>query len=110
MKAPLVPRERSFRDPGGFLFRSGSRILRAIEPSAFQTLEQFLASAPAREFTAARQLVTTNFPDPEEFSSEIPANYRLAEHERISFPSFPAEWPPEMLASAGFLTLDLAGQ
>jgi SAM-dependent methyltransferase len=110
MTAPLVPRERSFRDPGGFVFRSGLRILRAVEPSAFETLEQFLASPPARDFTAAGQLITTNFPDSGEFASEFPPDYRLAEHERIAFPSFPSEWPPQMLASAGFLTLDLAEQ
>lgn len=108
MKGTLVARERSFRDPGGFVFHAGPRLLRAVEPSAFQTLEQFLASAPAHDFLAARQLVTTSFPDPREFASHVPADYRLVEHERIPFPSFPSEWPPEMLAAAGFLTLDLA--
>jgi SAM-dependent methyltransferase len=106
----LVAHEQSFRDPGGFVFPSGSRLLRAVEPSAFETLQEFLASAPARDFTKARQLVATRFPDPREFALKFPADYRLAEHERIPFPSFPAEWPQEMLASAGFLTLDLAEQ
>ena len=32
----------------------------------------------------------------------------VVEHERIPFPSFPYEWPPEMLWEAGALTLDLA--
>ena len=32
----------------------------------------------------------------------------LVEHEAISFPSYPYEWPPEMLHAAGELTLDLA--
>jgi len=108
MSVTLVTRERSFRDPGGFVFRAGPRLLRAVEPSAFKTLEQFLASPPAREFIAAGQLVKTNFPDSREFSSDYPEDFHLAEHERIAFPSFPAEWPPEMLASAGFQTLDLA--
>ena len=110
MKGTLVIGERSFRDPGGFVFQAGSRLLRAVEPSALETLEQFLASAPAHDFLAARQLVATSFPDPREFASQFPANYRLVEHERIPFPSFPSEWPPEMLATAGFLTLDLAEQ
>jgi SAM-dependent methyltransferase len=110
MKVTPVPRERSFRDPGGFVFRSGARVLRAIEPSAFETLKQFLASPPAHDLTAARKLVSTNFPDPLEFAADFPQDYHLAEHERIAFPSFPAEWPPEMLVSAGFLTLDLAEQ
>jgi len=110
MNVTLVPRERSFRDPGGFVFRSGSRLLRAIEPSAFEILKQFLASTAARNFIAARQLVITNFPDPLEFFFDFPADYHLAEHECIPFPSFPAEWPREMLVSAGFLTLDLADE
>ena len=32
----------------------------------------------------------------------------VVEHERIEFPSFPYEWTPEMLYTAGLLTLDLA--
>lgn len=33
---------------------------------------------------------------------------KVLEHERIPFPSFPYEWPPEMLHAAGGLTVDLA--
>jgi SAM-dependent methyltransferase len=106
----LVPRERSFRDPAGFVFRSGRRVLRAVEPSAFATLEQFLDSQDARSFIEANRLVKTWFPNPSEFASEIADRYRLAEHEPIPFVSFPSEWPAEMLASAGRLTLDLAEQ
>jgi SAM-dependent methyltransferase len=84
--------------------------LRAVEPSAFDTLEQFLDSEPGQLFAATGQLVNTWFPDSREFALEIPPHYRLAEHEPIAFPSFPAEWPPQMLAAAGFLTLDLAEQ
>jgi SAM-dependent methyltransferase len=32
----------------------------------------------------------------------------VIEHERIPFPSYPHEWPPEMLWAAGRLTLELA--
>ncbi len=32
----------------------------------------------------------------------------VLEHERIAFPSYPHEWPPEMLHAAGKLTIDLA--
>jgi 2-polyprenyl-3-methyl-5-hydroxy-6-metoxy-1,4-benzoquinol methylase len=34
----------------------------------------------------------------------------VMEHERLPFPSFPYEWPPEMLLAAGHLTLDIAEQ
>ena len=103
--AHLAP-ERSFRDPGGFVFRHGSRIFRAVEPSAFEILRDFLASKPALELTDSSRLVATWFPDDASFS--LPANYRLAEHTPVPFPSFPAEWPAEMLACAASLTLDLA--
>src|SRR5262249_11731449 len=32
----------------------------------------------------------------------------IFEHERIPFPSYPHEWPPEMLWAAGKLTLEIA--
>src|SRR5579863_4053603 len=108
MNVMLVPRERSFRDPGGYVFSAGTRLFRAVEPSAFETLHQFLASPVAHDFIASGKLVSTHFPNPVELAPEYPADYQLVEHKRIAFPSFPAEWPPEMLASAGFLTLDLA--
>jgi len=106
----LVPRERSFRDPSGFVFRAGQRVLRAVEPSVFATLKRFLESQPAQRFMAAGQLVNTWFPDPGDFASELPFHYRLAEHEPVPFVSYPSEWPAEMLAAAGRLTLELAGQ
>lgn len=102
--------DRSFRDPSGFVFRAEQRVLRAVEPSAFETLRQFLDSAPGKRFLDAREVVSTWFPNPGAFASELPERYRLAEHEPIPFPNFPAEWPPEMLAAAGYLTLDLAAQ
>jgi SAM-dependent methyltransferase len=45
---------------------------------------------------------------PELGSSGFAGEHGLWEHERIAFPSAPYEWPPEMLAAAGSLTLDLA--
>ena len=81
-----------------------------MEPSAFEILGQFLASTPAKVFAGSGNLVSTSFPSPSEFPEQIPENYRLAEHDAIPFPSIPVEWPPEMLAAAGSLTLDLAEQ
>jgi SAM-dependent methyltransferase len=108
MTPTLARSERSFRDPGGFAFRSGKRILRAVEPSAFENLVAFLETPAARSFVDTGQLVDTFFPESPAFVEQLPARYRLAEHEAVEFPSFPAEWPAEMLAAAGFLTLDLA--
>jgi len=93
---------RSFRDPGGSVIRHGARILRALNPDGAASLEKFLKTRTAEH----PQLVRSVRIDPREFP-EIEAQ-TLIEHERIPFPSYPYEWPPEMLHAAGALTLDLA--
>ena len=110
---------RSFRDPSGFVFQAGGRFLRAVLPAAFETLEAFLANRRAQEWIAAGRLVATRplsaaetaellaMDELQRFREDL-ERYRLVEHERIAFPSFPEEWPPEMLAAAGRLTIELA--
>lgn len=39
---------------------------------------------------------------------EFGPDMQVVEHERVWFPSYPYEWPPEMLFSAGELTLEIA--
>lgn len=93
---------RSFRDPSGVLIRHGRRILRALNPDGAASLGGFLKTQTARN----AQLIRSTPVDPAEFP-EIGAA-ALVEHERIPFPSYPYEWPPEMLHAAGALTLELA--
>jgi len=97
---------RSFRDPGGVLIRRGGRILRVLNPEGAASLESFLKTTTAREAAETGKLVRSTPLDPADFP-EIDAA-ALIEHERIPFPSYPYEWPPEMLHAAGVLTLDLA--
>ena len=40
---------KTFRDPGGFVFESGGRVLRAVNPRSFQTLREFLDLPSAQE-------------------------------------------------------------
>ncbi len=101
----------SFRDPGGRLYRLPKRIIRAVEASHLKDLELFLNTHAATEATARGQLVTsTHVPARDRQDLALPEKEAgtLWEHERISFPSFPYEWPAEMLYAAGSLTLDLA--
>src|SRR5579872_132813 len=98
---------RSFRDPGGTVVRSAGRILRAVEPGSVAELEAFLATQAAHSATNAGQLVTSVRLSPGEAAGLNLGSGAIFEHKRIPFPSYAHEWPPEMLAAAGTLTLEL---
>jgi SAM-dependent methyltransferase len=109
----------SFRDPAGSLFSLSGRVFRIVNAMGFADMEAFLQSATARGFIASGRLVRTRRLSEDEARDllALPEVRRLydavsgkiiLEHERIEFPSFPYEWPPEMLHAAGALTLDLA--
>src|ERR1019366_6854863 len=73
--------------------------------------EASLASPPAARLIASGSIVRSAPVDGvrrELLLSGRPATPLLLEHERIAFPSFPTEWPPEMLHAAAALTLELA--
>ena len=119
MISPASQSAASFRDPAGQLFRFPGHIVRAVLPDGLPDLNAFLASAAARKFTASGNLVRTEVASPERLGEAIGAESAQSlgaafpaatflEHEPIAFPSFPYEWPPEMLHAAAALTLDLA--
>jgi len=107
-EAPLnIP---SFRDPAGFVFRHEDRILRVVNPAWVPALEAFLQTRTAREGTRSGRLVRSARSlrsDAGDLGTH--ADY-VIEHERIPFPAYPYEWPPEMLHAAAGLTLDFARQ
>ena len=96
----------SFRDPGGHVFRSANRIFRKVGAEASSVLDSFLATDLAARLQDEQKLVRT-------WNAElVPGNVsagagRIVEHQAVPFPSYPAEWCPELLATAGHLTLDL---
>jgi 2-polyprenyl-3-methyl-5-hydroxy-6-metoxy-1,4-benzoquinol methylase len=99
----------SFRDPAGRVVAVDGRILRIVHQGAgAQDLEAFLASPAARDFLATGRVVATRLLDERERTSLDPDSAFALEHERLLFPSYAYEWPPEMLLEAGRLTLDLA--
>jgi 2-polyprenyl-3-methyl-5-hydroxy-6-metoxy-1,4-benzoquinol methylase len=82
-------------------------------------MESFLASPTAKELLTRQQLIPTrklNADELEELRNvegfDAVARQRevaaVFEHERVFLPSYPYEWPPEMLHAAGMLTLDIA--
>jgi len=109
----------SFRDPAGSVLRYGERVLRVVNPIGVADLSAFLASASGQKLMAGGKVVATRELNPEERQSVLgDAGVRelfdarggqlVLEHERIAFPSYPYEWPAEMLHAAGLLTLELA--
>jgi len=92
----------SFRDPAGSVIRSRDRILRVVRPEFVAELEAFLCTRIARDTVASGTLISSEkVPSPTSTGA-------MYEHERVSFPSYPYEWPAEMLHAAGILMLDLA--
>jgi SAM-dependent methyltransferase len=109
----------SFRDPAGCCCSFNGRVLRFVATDAISEFEQFLQTNCARQFTARKQFVSTRRLNENEIAAlrESPGLQpvfhaqpigAVFEHERIPFPSYPHEWPPEMLWDAGRLTLELA--
>jgi hypothetical protein len=109
----------SFRDPSGRVVLYRNRVLRIVNQSGLQDLTAFLASAAGTKLVADGLVIGTTQLSEEETRSLLsdPSFANLAgdaagltvfEHERVSFPSYPYEWPAEMLFSAGQLTIELA--
>ncbi|HSY74941.1 MAG TPA: methyltransferase domain-containing protein [Dongiaceae bacterium] len=109
----------SFRDPAGICFVFNGRVLRFVTTEALPEFEKFLQTDFARKFTAEGKLVSSRRLDENETAPlreapelksifGAPKIGAVFEHEKIPFPSFPHEWPPEMLWAAGKLTLELA--
>jgi 2-polyprenyl-3-methyl-5-hydroxy-6-metoxy-1,4-benzoquinol methylase len=109
----------SFRDPAGRLFLFEDRAVRLVNSRSATELRNFLSTNTARDFVARGHLVKTKVHDAGVDSiplclerGGLPFNGEdepvLFEHERVAVRSFPYEWPPQMLAAAGALMLDLA--
>lgn len=109
----------SFRDPNGVLFAWNGRIFRIVNAAGMADLNAFLASGCAAKWASSGALIRTaalgdaekrellQAPEIASFYARVGGEVIL-EHERIPFPSFPYEWPPEMLHRAAALTLELA--
>jgi SAM-dependent methyltransferase len=115
----MPPSAPSFRDPAGCCCSFNGRVLRFVAAEAVPEFEKFLQTNCARQFIARKQFVSTRRLNEDETaalleSPELPPVFHaqpggaVFEHERIPFPSYPHEWPPEMLWAAGRLTLELA--
>jgi len=107
----------SFRDPAGSVIAINGRVFRRVNPSGRANLEAFFNSAVARRYAERGLLVRTEVVPAGDLARlgctnvfDADPDEVVLEHEPIWFPSFPYEWPPEMLHAAAGLTLDLAAE
>ena len=104
---------RSHRDPLGHVVIADGRVLRVVDESWRPVYKRLRANRLACAMVDDGRLIGAREVAP----AAAPAALRdavgrgrfLLEHERVAFPSFPYEWPAEMLHKAAKLTLDLAG-
>lgn len=104
----------SFRDPSGRVVIADGRAFRVVDPDSQEPITAFLTSPLSSELVEREMLISTRIVNDPELREQL---IRIAmpqcpqalvlEHEHIAFPSYPYEWPPEMLYAAGELTLDL---
>jgi SAM-dependent methyltransferase len=109
----LQAQSPSGRDPDGRLYIHAGRILRVVYASGVEHVEALLQSRAVREFVGGGKFVVSQRVAREAGLGILPQDdvdkaALVLEHERIAFPSYPYEWPPEMLFAAGCLTLELA--
>jgi len=100
-----TPHPSSFRDPAGFLFHRGDRLLRQVNGDYAGDLDQLLTSGLLAE-TEAAGLTLRHEPASldERFDDRA---YAVFAPTPLSFVSYPYEWCPGQLRDAGLATIAL---
>jgi SAM-dependent methyltransferase len=103
----------SLRDPAGYLVKCGNRLLRLVRPGFVDEYRSLFSGTWLQEevqagTVAAFRILPTD--EAVELLGQEADNGLCLEHEVISFPSYPAEWPLEMLCAAAEHTLQLCVQ
>lgn len=93
----------SFRDPAGFLFRDGGRLLRQVNPEYAADYDLLMGSGLYESLAGGGMLVRHREVAPP-FSGSGPA-YRVLEPALVPFVSYPYEWCFGELRDAALLTL-----
>lgn len=101
---------RSFRDPDAILVDHDGRLIRAVRAHAVAAFRRVLEDPVVRRWMEEGRIVPTRALARSEWPAALAGfDGECYEHERIGFVAHPGEWAPEMLATAGELTLELAG-
>src|SRR5262249_24308222 len=103
----------------GSVLHHHDRILRIVNVLGIADLGAFLESGAGKILLEKGRVVSTRELDRADSQGllndeevrqlfDSRGGQMVLEHERIEFPSYPYEWPPEMLHAAATLTLELA--
>ena len=106
----MKSRARSFRDPAGRLHFIGVEPIRQVYAHSAAACRTLISSQFFEDLMQSGQVVRTRALETTPGHMETVANPGdlLLAHEAIQFPSFPAEWPVQMLHAAATLTLEVA--
>jgi len=100
----------SLRDPAGYLVKCGNRLMRVIRPEFVNEYRSLLTGSWLQEQCQAGTVAAFRIFDTDEAVGLVgleAANCLCLEHDVIDFPSYPSEWPLEMLCAAAEHTLKL---
>ena len=106
----LLQPHRTFRDPAGHVEVHADHVLRHVHPAYSAAMLEFLHLPIARQLVAQGDLIGSEIlPLPAEAPGTFGALSMplLLQHPRVSFVSYPWEWPPALWLAAADLTLDL---
>lgn len=104
---PAVADRGSFRDPGGRVFHSGDRILRAVMEPAMPACEAARTSGLYAELAERELLLPARTARIDEVAATAPMARQVLEHPRIPYVSYPYEWSFSLHKRAALLQLDL---
>jgi hypothetical protein len=102
----IVRQEASFRDPAGFLYRSGGVLLRQVHSLYSDNYEIFLSSGLYDELVAS-DLIVDHEERPLSEAADSRA-WKVLLPREIHVISYPYEWSFSQLKDAALLTLDIA--
>ena len=94
----------SFRDPSGYVFRRDDRIFRALSDQAYRNFQLLRASGAYDALHDKGWLIASSDAGPGDGEHR---GRHILEHPKLSFISYPYEWPFSLLKRAALLQLDL---
>jgi ribosomal protein L11 methylase PrmA len=104
---PLSSDPGSYRDPSGAIFDDGASIYRSITAEGIDAFEQVWAIGYFQTLVDQRWLLPLERKDPASVGFAPEDARALLQHPRLSFVSYPYEWPFEALKAAALLHLDI---